>query len=154
MGSSDKTDIALQKAITLLQKCRDMSLGCGEAKLLVDLAVKEYAGKREESAQTLAGKAAEVLMADIKTRRSDIACWRIKKTASIPPVTVADGVRLWPMFAGGSLGDLITPGLDSATEYTGLVGELEIQGGHTPPPYRTNMESFYYILQGEGAAFI
>lgn len=45
---------------------------------------------------------------------------------------------------------VITPEIQSPLEYTGLVGEIQVEGGHTLESQRYNGEKFYYILYGRG----
>jgi len=149
-NNSGRADVALQKAVALLQKCRDMSLDYCDGKLCFDLAVKEYASERYQSAEDLFGKAAGLMLNKIKARRLDIGCYRIRNAATIPSVTLGDGVRLWPLFNGGSMSGIITPEIQSPLEYTGLVGEIQVEGGHTLESQRYNGEEFYYILYGRG----
>jgi len=151
MGNNSETaDIALQKAAVLLQKCRDMGLDYSDAKLCFDLAVEEYASERYQSVEDLLDKAMGLMLNDIKTRRLDIGCYRIRKASTTPAVTLGDGVRLWPLFNSGSMGGIISPEMQSPCEYTGLIGEIQVEGGHATQPCRHNTETFYYILQGEG----
>jgi len=151
MGNNSETaDITLQKAVVLLQKCKDMGLDYCDAKFCFDLAVKEYASERYQSAEDLLEKAIKLMLNDINARRVDISCYRIRNAATTPSVTLGDGVRLWPLFNSGSMGGLITPEIQSPLEYTGLVGEIQVEGGYATQPCRHNTETFYYILQGEG----
>lgn len=151
MGNNSETaDITLQKAVVLLQKCKDMGLDYSDAKFCFDLAVKEYASERYQSAEDLFGEATGLMLNDIKARRLDIGCYRIRKACATPSVMLGDGVRLWPLFNGGSIGGIITPEMQSPCEYTGLIGEIQVEGGYATQPCRHNTETFYYILQGEG----
>lgn len=149
-NNSSKADVALQKAVALLQKCKDMSLDYCEAKLCFDVAVNEYANERYQSAEDLLEKAIKLMLDDINARRVDISCYRIRNAAITPSVTLGDGVRLWPLFNGGSMSGVITPEIQSPLEYTGLVGEIQVEGGHTLESQRYNGEEFYYILYGQG----
>lgn len=149
-NNSGKADVALQKAVALLQKCRDLGLDYSDARLCFDLAVKEYASQRHQDAEDLIDKAAILMLNVINTRRADIACYRIRKASDTPSVKLGDGVRLWPLFNGGSMGGIITPEIQSPCEYTELVGEIQVEGGQAFEPLRHNTEQFYYILQGEG----
>lgn len=150
-NNSDKADVALQKAVALLQKCKDMGLDYDNAKLCFDLAAKEYARERYQNAEDLAGRAASLMLNDIEARRSDIGRWRIRKASTTPSVMLRGGTaRLWPLFNSGSMGGVITTEIGSPTEYTGLIGEFQIEGGQASASHRHNTEEFYYMLQGEG----
>jgi len=149
-SSSSKADVALQKAVALLQKCRDMSIDFSDAKVCFDLAVEEYAGENYENAEKLVTKSFDIIMKDINARRKEINTVRIRSAVDVVPIMLDDGIRLWPLFSAGSLGDIISPQIASPMEYVGLLGEIEVDAGRALESQQFNNEVYYYILQGQG----
>jgi mannose-6-phosphate isomerase-like protein (cupin superfamily) len=150
MGDVNMTDTLLGKAIHLLQKSRDMSLDYSGAKICLDAAIARYASEDYQNTESFAGQVIDLLLSDIKARRSDVNRWRIRRASRLAPVMLDNGVQLWALFNGGSIGGLISPDADSCCEYTGLVGEMLIDGGATLSLQKCNMEVFYFVLNGEG----
>ncbi len=150
MDNNEKIDIHLGKAIHLLQKSRDMSLDYSGAKICFDAATERYASENYGDVESFASQAIDLVLSDIKVRRSDVNRWRVRRASRLAPVMLDKGVQLWPLFNGGSMGGLISPDADSCCEYTGLVGEILIDGGATLRSQKYNMEEFYFVLNGEG----
>jgi mannose-6-phosphate isomerase-like protein (cupin superfamily) len=145
-----KTDVSLTKVVSLLQKIRDMGLNYAGANVCFQSAIEKYASEDYQGAEGLAKQSIDLMLSDIKTRRSDVNRWRIRKASRLDSVMLDNGVQIWPLFNGGSMGNLISPDADSCCEYTGLVGEILIDGGAILRSQKYNMEVFYFVLIGEG----
>ena len=146
----NNVDTALGKAIYLLQKSRDMSLDYSGARICFDAAVERYASENYGDAESFSSKAIDLVSSDITARRANVNRWRIRKASRSEPVMLDNGVQLWALFNGGSMGGIISPDAESCCEYTGLVGEILIDGGATLTLQKYNMEVFYFVLHGEG----